>query len=415
MADTRVRFTVVSALLNGHQVELDPGEPISVGRTWDNRLALDHKSVSRRHARIDFDGTTFRLRDLQSHNGTQVNNAAVTEQVLQPGDTLGFGEILVRFEPLDHDTPPAGSAALPAVLPSEGQDNALARPLGIDDVFARAGATETIPKSDPQRARRNSAVLYALLLTGVIVVGGLGIWYVDPGGDKPLMIAVQLKQGELLPVNVGRRLAPSRRSYEDGLSRIDRIDSTYDERVAEVIRSRFSTYIVVRGRNAGTTDVTVHGPPHGKLIVRVLVRGSLPDPPPLPPTTSERIRQAQAIFDLVIERRSMGHGVESATASLKGLRRARDLLSDGALNATLYQAIVQEERRLKALREDRFKEGARQVDIHSSRGDYELAVSAIEELVRIYNDPEEPRYHVLRAFHQDLVEDRDYAARRKQE
>jgi pSer/pThr/pTyr-binding forkhead associated (FHA) protein len=410
-----VRFTVVSALLNGHQVELDPGEPISVGRTWDNRLALDHKSVSRRHARIDFDGTTFRLRDLQSHNGTQVNNVAIAEQVLQPGDTLGFGEILVRFEPLDHDTPPVGSAALPAVVPGEGEGNALARPLGIDDVFTRAGATETIPKSDPQRARRNSAVLYALLLTGVIVVGGLGIWYVDPGGAKPLMIDVQLKQGELLPVNVGRRLAPSRRTYEPGLSRIARIDPTYDERIVEVIRSRFPTYIVLRGRSAGTTDVAIHGPPHGKLSVRVLVRGSVPPPPPLPPTTDERIRQAQALYDLVIERRNTAHGVEAATESLKGLRRARDLLSDGALNATLYQAIVQEERRLKALREERFKEGAKQVDIHCAKGDYELAVAAIEELVRIYNDPEEPRYYVLRAYHQDLVELRDYAARRKQE
>jgi pSer/pThr/pTyr-binding forkhead associated (FHA) protein len=415
MADTRVRFTVVSALLNGHQVELDPGEPISVGRTWDNRLALDHKSVSRRHARIDFDGTTFRLRDLQSHNGTQVNNAAIAEQVLQPGDTLGFGEILVRFEPLDHDTPPAGSAALPAVVPSEGQGGALARPLGIDDVFARAGATEAIPKSDPQKARRNSAVLYALLLTSVIIVGGLGIWYVDPGGDKPLMIEVQLKRGELLPVNVGRRLAPSRRSYEEGLSRIDRIHPTYDERIVEVIRSRFSTYLVLRGRNPGTTDVTIHGPPHDKLILRVLVRGSLPPPPPLPPTTDERIRQAQAIYDLVIERRNTAHGADAATESLKLLRRARELLGNGALKATLSQAVVQEERRLKALREERFTKGARQVDIHRSKGDYELAVTAIEELVRMYSDPAEPRYHVLRAYHQDLVEDRDYAARQKQE
>ncbi len=64
MAVTRLRFTVVSEALQGRQVELLADRPISVGRTKDNALVLDHKSVSRRHARIEPNDA---LADSQQH------------------------------------------------------------------------------------------------------------------------------------------------------------------------------------------------------------------------------------------------------------------------------------------------------------------------------------------------------------
>jgi len=419
MANPRVRFTVVSALLNGHQVELDSGEPISVGRTWDNRLALDHKSVSRRHARIEFDGATFRLVDLGSHNGTQVNDTAISEHILQPNDTIGFGEILVRFEPMgysatDSTAAPPPSAALPAVVPSGAQANAVARPLALDDVFAQAGMTESIPKSEPQKARRmNTGVLYALLLIVVLVAGGLGIWHVGRVPKEPLTIAVQLRAGEFLPVDVGRRIDPSRQRYLPGVVRIDSIGES-DGKVAHVTKTEFRTIVLVRGRAEGEVDIFVYGPPVGDVRLRIIVRGEKEPPPPLPSSNTERKRRAREIYDRVHERAKSAYADHSATESLKELRYAKRLLGDGKLEPSLYTLLLAEEDHLEKTREKRYDELVREIDVHRTAGRYGEAVKAAEQLMRIYTDPEEPTYHVVRAVHLKYVERRDYAEQLKQ-
>ena len=56
MAQTRLRFTVLSEALGGAQFEFVAERPVTVGRTKDNALVLDHKSVSRQHARIEPNG-----------------------------------------------------------------------------------------------------------------------------------------------------------------------------------------------------------------------------------------------------------------------------------------------------------------------------------------------------------------------
>ena len=47
--------------------------------------------MSRRHARITIGGTAPVLEDLQSANGTYVNNTRVDRVVLKPGDIVRFG------------------------------------------------------------------------------------------------------------------------------------------------------------------------------------------------------------------------------------------------------------------------------------------------------------------------------------
>ena len=119
MSMPRISFTVISEALRGQQFAFDGEQPISIGRTPENALALDHKSVSRRHARVDADGGGFVLHDLGSHNGTRVGDKLVSKHTLQPGDVIGLGEILLQFAPLDAAgaavPPPPVSSALPAI------------------------------------------------------------------------------------------------------------------------------------------------------------------------------------------------------------------------------------------------------------------------------------------------------------
>src|SRR2546430_3496687 len=84
---------------------------ITIGRAPDNAIVLDDPSVSSRHAQLELSGETYRLKDLESTNGTRVNGLPVTtETALRFDDRIRFGAVDARFEP---DT--RGSQPLPDV------------------------------------------------------------------------------------------------------------------------------------------------------------------------------------------------------------------------------------------------------------------------------------------------------------
>ncbi|MCC6825619.1 MAG: FHA domain-containing protein [Acidobacteria bacterium] len=64
----------------------------TIGRTSDNDIAIDDSNVSRVHAEIERRGEDYILIDLNSSNGTAVNENALTDEiVLNDGDTILFG------------------------------------------------------------------------------------------------------------------------------------------------------------------------------------------------------------------------------------------------------------------------------------------------------------------------------------
>ena len=71
--------------------------PFEVGRSSKNDLFLDEESISRHHARITFDGTQHWVADLDSTNGTFVNDVAIREQRLSDGDQVRVGRSILKF------------------------------------------------------------------------------------------------------------------------------------------------------------------------------------------------------------------------------------------------------------------------------------------------------------------------------
>ncbi|HET8776011.1 MAG TPA: FHA domain-containing serine/threonine-protein kinase [Thermoanaerobaculia bacterium] len=67
------------------------GDSVMVGRDRTCAIVLAHPAVSRRHARITVGGQAPVLEDLQSANGTYVNNNRVDRVVLKAGDIVRFG------------------------------------------------------------------------------------------------------------------------------------------------------------------------------------------------------------------------------------------------------------------------------------------------------------------------------------
>jgi hypothetical protein len=84
---------------SGRTYQLREGTNI-VGRGQDAHFRLPDTGVSRRHLEIRWDGQVALLTDLNSTNGTTVNNAPVQEWQLADGDVirLGHSEIIVHFQ-----------------------------------------------------------------------------------------------------------------------------------------------------------------------------------------------------------------------------------------------------------------------------------------------------------------------------
>ncbi len=70
----------------------------TLGRASDNTVVLSDSSVSKYHARIDFDGDSFVLTDVGSTNGTLLDGQLVRGQVpLEAGSTIRLGSTALLF------------------------------------------------------------------------------------------------------------------------------------------------------------------------------------------------------------------------------------------------------------------------------------------------------------------------------
>jgi len=79
-----------------------PGDRLRIGRTPDCGLTLDHPSVSRSHAELEFRDASWHLHDLGSKNGSFVDGVAAQDASLDQSGWLRFGDVhceLALFEP----------------------------------------------------------------------------------------------------------------------------------------------------------------------------------------------------------------------------------------------------------------------------------------------------------------------------
>jgi pSer/pThr/pTyr-binding forkhead associated (FHA) protein len=69
-----------------------------VGRAAGNEICLHYPSISSRHCIFIMSGPDIVLRDLNSSNGTMVNDEAINEIILRPGDLIQVGVVQMKFE-----------------------------------------------------------------------------------------------------------------------------------------------------------------------------------------------------------------------------------------------------------------------------------------------------------------------------
>lgn len=88
---------------------LDSDEPVemTIGRREGCDVCLSYDSqVSREHARLTYDGETFWLEDLDSTNGSYIEDIRIKERTeLEAGQLFRIGRTWLRVEPLARFTP----------------------------------------------------------------------------------------------------------------------------------------------------------------------------------------------------------------------------------------------------------------------------------------------------------------------
>jgi pSer/pThr/pTyr-binding forkhead associated (FHA) protein len=105
------------ASLTLHLESSDPkefglGETITIGRQPDNSIVIDQPAVSSHHACVFREGGNFILEDLQSTNGTLVNNRRVSRCQLRDKDVVYVGSQKLVFSAAADARPAAADHAI---------------------------------------------------------------------------------------------------------------------------------------------------------------------------------------------------------------------------------------------------------------------------------------------------------------
>jgi len=140
------------------EFDFSPSQPaITIGRRSTNDVCIPNLSVSGRHARIAFSKGEAWIEDLNSTNGTYINNRLISRQILNNDDELVIGKTRVRFfdsnnqqtaiqaEPADvidiRETEPVHDMAEPVQADEPA-------PMGVIEVHDAAEVSANVDMSD---------------------------------------------------------------------------------------------------------------------------------------------------------------------------------------------------------------------------------------------------------------------------
>ncbi|MBK7862311.1 MAG: FHA domain-containing protein [Archangiaceae bacterium] len=91
------RLIVLNTELAGREYSCVRTE-LKLGRTDENDIAIDHRSLSRTHCKIVREDTgEWRVIDMQSANGLMVNGESYAQSALRSGDVIELGHVKMKF------------------------------------------------------------------------------------------------------------------------------------------------------------------------------------------------------------------------------------------------------------------------------------------------------------------------------
>ena len=150
----------------------------TIGRTKENNIICMHKSLSRKHAQVDYDGKRVRIADLQSKNGIFHNGKRVPACELVEGDTFRCGDVTFLLESATTRQPKISVGV--QTLPS---------PLGLDASLSKRITKVPAPAVHIEDDQRYKDKLFLLIRASELLVGEQPL---DRMLDELVVLAVQV-------------------------------------------------------------------------------------------------------------------------------------------------------------------------------------------------------------------------------
>lgn len=137
----------------------------TIGRTPDNTITVVHPTVSRKHARLWLEGSTWVIEDLESVNGIVFQGKRVDKLELSSGDTFQLGEVEFYFFDMDVslgktqylETVEILLAAVEEDAEQPGRGRTVQRLQRIQDVIARIPLFSSLDETDYRQLVENAA------------------------------------------------------------------------------------------------------------------------------------------------------------------------------------------------------------------------------------------------------------------
>ncbi len=139
--------------------------PITIGRSADNTIVLNSDRISRQHTRIESRGFDIVIRDLNSRNGTYVEQRRISEEVLRGGETIQLGPFRLAAEIVLAAAPASSSGSLPAAPPAQGR--VAPRLVTVRWTHMQTGESRTLSVATPAIIGRQPGCTIVLLSTQV--------------------------------------------------------------------------------------------------------------------------------------------------------------------------------------------------------------------------------------------------------
>ena len=145
------------------------GPEITMGRVTDNKIQIEHASVSGHHAVLKLEALDYVIKDLDSTNGTRINGERITQQKLRRNDILRLGNIELLYD--SEHAPPGQPMPNPSARVNLAECSSHGRPPHF---------TNASPIVKRVRGSVDKTWKLILALLAVLAVAGVGyfVWVV---------------------------------------------------------------------------------------------------------------------------------------------------------------------------------------------------------------------------------------------
>ena len=157
------------------------GDQITIGRDPSNTITINDAEISRRHARLTYQGGKYILEDLGSTNGTFVNGQRLAgPRVLKSGEVVSFGEqIVLVFENIAFDAGATVVSPRAAAVPPISRPVPVPPPPPVD--YAGSVPASPVVTSEVIERRSFNPLIIAIGVGAIIFLCMCGtfFWWVD--------------------------------------------------------------------------------------------------------------------------------------------------------------------------------------------------------------------------------------------